>query len=442
MFTNVSTPSEAHEVVLDCLRAGIEAARPAALVERHLSLEESDFAGPILQVDSVTYELTAYDRIIVVGGGKGADTLAVAIEELLGEYLEEGVVVTETQTVSPDRISVQEGEHPTPGSGSVAGGRAVLDAAAGADEETLMLATVTGGASALLCAPVSGIDVEHVCAVTDGLLSAGASIHEINTVRRAISWVKGGGLASTAAPATVVGLYVSDVVGDDPGVIGSGPTVASDTTPADAVAVLDRYEVGAPEIRAVLTSDERGNDPPSAGIRPANTVENHVIGSNRDALEAIVERSRDAGYESIILSSTIEGEAADVGGVHAAIAREILTSGNPVEPPAVVLTGGETTVTVDGDGTGGPNLETALAAAVDLPEPAVFAAVDTDGSDGSTPAAGAIVDSNTVAGDDDARAALAANDSYAFLETQNALLETGSTGTNVNDVRVLAVPKP
>ncbi|MFP4626065.1 MAG: glycerate kinase type-2 family protein [Natronomonas sp.] len=428
--------TDAHELVLECLTVGIEAARPAAAVDRNLNFSDADATGPILEVNGTSYPLDRYHEVLVVGGGKGSDELAVALAELLGDYLDGGVVITDTQTTATEMISILEGEHPTPGSGSVAGGRAVLDAAVGADEETLVIATVTGGASALLCAPIPGIDVSSVRGVTDALLSSGASIDELNTVRRAISRIKGGKLASTAAPATVVGLYISDVVGDDPAVIGSGPTVSSDTTAADALAVLDRYEVNAPDVITVLTDTVRQH---AAGTD--ETADNFVIGSNRDALEAIVSHSRATGHNCRILSSTIEGEARVVGTVHAAIAREIAGAGAPVEPPAILLSGGETTVTVTGDGTGGPNLETALAAAIDFPTSAVFAAVDTDGHDGSTPAAGAIVDADTVDNPDAARDALAANDSYSYLYEQGTLLETGSTGTNVNDLRVLVVPK-
>lgn len=421
------TATPAHVLAVDCLEAGIEAARPEAALQRHCSVDDET-----LRVRETAYDLSTFDRILVVGGGKAADSLAAELEDLLGDRIDDGVVVTHEQTADPARVTVHEGEHPTPASGSVAGTRAVLDAAAAADERTLVLAAITGGGSALLCAPPAGLSVEDLQTVTDGLLRAGAPIDDINTVRRACSDIKGGGLAAAAGPATVVGLLVSDVVGDDPAVIASGPTVPAPTEPEEALAVLSAHGVEVPAVESWL------RDAP-AEPQPDVTVENHVIASGRDAIDAARSVAEQAGFEARLLSTRIEGEASDAGRFHAAIAAEIADSGAPVEPPAVLLSGGETTVTVTGDGTGGPNLECVLAAAEELPERAVFAAVDTDGSDGSTDAAGGMVDAETVTESAVAAAALADNDSYAFLEQRGALLRSGPTGTNVNDLRVLVV---
>jgi hydroxypyruvate reductase len=424
--------SPAHALALDCLAAGIEAGRPGRSIDRHCAVE-----GDVLRVREDEYDLSAYDDVVALGGGKAADALAAALESLLGDHLSGGVVVTHEPTAEPEHVTVLEGEHPEPGEGSVEGGRAVLERAADADERTLVLAAVTGGGSALLCAPAEGLSVADVRVVTGELLAAGASVAELNVVRRACSEIKGGGLAAAAAPATVVGLLVSDVVGDDPATVASGPTVPVETDPEAALAVLDRHGVTASTVRAWL----RDASPEPA---PDANVENNVIASGRDAVDAAREVAAERGYEPWVLSTSVEGEAREAGRFHAAVAREVADAGDPVEPPAVLLSGAETTVTVTGDGVGGPNLEFALAGGLELPDVAVLAAVDTDGSDGSTDAAGALVDAGTVGDDDasDARRALDDNDSYRCLADRDALLRTGETGTNVDDLRVVVVGRP
>lgn len=418
----------AHELALECLTAGIEAAQPERAVERHCALD-----GDSLRIKGAEYDLSEYDSILILGGGKGADDLAAAFETLLGDRVTDGVVVTNEQTADTERVTVRIGEHPTPGAGSVSGATAVLEAAAAADDRTLVIAAIAGGASALLCAPVDGLSVEDIQGVTDGLLSAGASIDEINVVRRACSKIKGGGLAAAAAPATVVGAIVSDVVGDDLSVIASGPTVPTKTDPAAALGVLDRYDLAVPAVREWLREAE-----PSEPA--AVEVDNHIVVSGRDAIDAARQTARDRDYATCVLSTRIEGESTAAGRFHAAIGAEAAASGDPVAPPAVILSGGETTVRVTGDGVGGPNQEFALAAASELPQSAVLGAVDTDGGDGSTDAAGALVDAQTVEDPDAARAALDDNDSYRFLDSKGRLLRTGVTGTNVNDLRVIVVP--
>ena len=426
--------SPAHELALDCLAAGIEAGRPDRAVARHCAVD-----GDALRVRDTEYDLSGFDEVVVLGGGKAADGLAAALETLLGDRLSGGVVVTHERTADPDRVTVREGGHPEPDGDSVDGASAVLECAAAADDSTLVLAAVTGGGSALLCAPAEGLSVEDLRAVTRETLDAGASIDEVNVVRRACSAIKGGGLAAAAAPATLVGLLVSDVVGDDPATIASGPTVPVETDPAAALAVLDRYDVAVSTVRAWL-------DDATPQQAPEVPVENHVIASARDAVDAARQVAVDRGYEPCVLSTRIEGEAREAGRFHAAVATEVASTGDPVEPPAVLLSGGETTVRVTGDGVGGPNLEFALAGALDLPEGAVLGAVDTDGSDGSTDAAGALVDAGTVDEDDAdtdvARRALAENDAYPFLDDRGALLRPGATGTNVDDLRVVVVERP
>jgi hydroxypyruvate reductase len=291
-------------------------------------------------------------------------------------------------------------------------------------------------------APVEGVPLDALRAVTDELLASGAAIDEINAVRKHLSTIKGGQLARTAAPARVVGLLFSDVVGDDTSVIASGPTVPDPTTYGDALAVLDRYDVSAPDpVRAHLERGAAGAVPETPGPDSGafDGVDTHVLANGTTALGAAAETATDRGYTPLVLSARMRGEARESATAHVAIAEECLASGQPVEPPAVLLSGGETTVTVRGDGTGGPNQEFALSAAIDLPGGAVLGSVDTDGLDGSTDAAGALVDADTVRDPDAARRALADNDAFPVLDERGALLVTGETGTNVNDLRALAV---
>jgi hydroxypyruvate reductase len=278
--------------------------------------------------------------------------------------------------------------------------------------------------------------------VTESLLSAGAPIEAVNAVRKHCSAIKGGQLARAAAPATVVTLLFSDVVGDDPAVIASGPTVPDPTTFADARQVLDEYGVEAPD--AVRERIERGvagevTETPDADDPIFEGTSVHVLANGRTAIDAARDRAREAGVTPLVLAAGIEGEARAVARTHAAVARESTETGDPVAPPAVVLSGGETTVTVEGDGRGGPNCEFALSAARFLPDDSVLAAVDTDGRDGASGAAGALVDAGTGADGAAAGRALADNDAATYLDERDALLRTGQTGTNVNDLHVLVV---
>ena len=413
------------DVAVDCLAAGIEAAQPARAVDRHCSLD-----GETLRIRDTEYDLSRFESVRVLGGGKAADGLAAALSDLLGGV--DGAVVTDERAADPGAVTVHEGEHPTPGEGSADGTAAVLERAEAAGEGTLVLAAVTGGGSALLCAPAAGLEAADVATVTEELLAAGAPIGAINTVRRACSAVKGGSLAAAAVPATVVGVLVSDVVGDDPAVVASGPTVPRATDPEAVLSVLDEYDVEAPAVREWLADAS----PESA---PDVDADAHVVASGRDAVEAAREAAADRGYTPCPLSTRIEGEAGEAGQFHAAVAGEVAATGSPVEPPAVLLSGGETTVTVDGDGIGGPNLEFVVGAGIDLPASAVVGAVDTDGSDGGTDAAGAVC--GPIEDAAAARAALSNDDSLPFLEDRGALLRSGPTGTNVDDLRVVVVGK-
>lgn len=429
MFEDIPTPTEAHALALTCCRAGIAACLPARAVGRHISVEDET----VIDIAGTTYDLTEYDQHLILGGGKAADTLTQALLDQCNLSDITGTIVTTAPATSIDAIEVFTGSHPVPGDANLAGTRTILAMAENADSDTVIFVPLTGGASALLCAPAQGLTLAAIQAVTDRLLTAGAPIEELNSVRQMLSRIKGGGLARAAHPATVIGILMSDVVGDDPSIIGSGPTVPTEQTAEKARDILSRYGCTDTAAYSWLTSQNIAASGPTS-------VTNHVITTNRDALEAARREATDAGYSTCLLSSEIEGEARAVGRIHAAIAREIRQTGNPIDRPAVILSGGETTVTVTGSGTGGPNLETALAALPGLPPDAVFASIDTDGSDGSTPAAGALVDTTMCPDSSRIESALAENDSYTLLAEHDGLLVSGSTGTNVNDLRVLVLP--
>jgi len=431
--------TEGRDTALACVEAGIRAAHPRSVVRDAVSR-----SGDTLTVLGDEYDLREYAEVVVVGGGNAAGHVAAALEAVLGERLDRGAVVTDDPT-STECVEVLPGDHPVPSERGVRGARTVLDLAASATEDTLVLAVITGGGSALLPAPAGEVTLADLQATTDELLASGATIHEINAVRKHLSALKGGRLARAAAPGTVAGLLLSDVNGDDPSVIGSGPTAPDDSTFSDAVAVLDAYDVAVPErvdARLRRGADRAVAESPASGDPAFDRVTNYVLANGFTALDAAREVAAERGYDAMILSSSVRGEAREAAKTHVAVAEEVLATGNPVSAPAVVLSGGETTVTVRGDGEGGPNQEFAASAATELNAGGVtLAAVDTDGIDGATDAAGAVIDADTV-GDgegDAARAALADNDVTPFLRERDALVRTGATGTNVNDLRVLVV---
>jgi hydroxypyruvate reductase len=436
MEFDVATPTDRHELALDCVQAGIEAARPQRVVHRDVGVEDET-----LVVAGTRYDLAQFDRILVVGGGKAAAGVADALEDVLGGHIDAGAVVT-SDPGDGGRIDHLPGDHPVPSRRGVESANRVRDLVAGADDRTLVLAVVTGGASALMPAPVESVPLTDLRATTEALLESGADISELNAVRKHLSTLKGGGLARLAAPATVVSLVFSDVVGNDLGVVASGPTAPDATTFDDAVSVLDRYDLTVPEsVREYLAGGVRGAHPetPKPGEPVFDRASAHVLADGFTALAAARDAARRRGYDACVLSSRIRGEAREAAKSHVAVGEEILATGNPVDAPAVVLAGGETTVTVRDDGVGGPNLEFALSAALELRGDAVLASVDTDGRDGGTEVAGALVDAETVADVAAARDALRRNDAARYLDSRRALVRTGPTGTNVNDLRALVV---
>jgi glycerate 2-kinase len=439
MIENRAALSESrpHDVALDCIEAGIRRVLPERVVAESVRLDGDQFT-----VAGDAYDLAAYEEVVVVGGGKAAGHLAAALEDLLGERIRTGVVVTDAPATT-ERIEQVEARHPVPDEAGRAGAEAVNDLVTQCGEASLVVALVAGGASALLPAPAGDIDLAALQTVTDRLVRSGATIGEINAVRKHLSALKGGQLAAAANPATVVGLVVSDVVGNRLPVIASGPLSADDSTYAAARSVLDRYDIDPPaSVRDRLAAGVAGAVPetPTAGDAAFDRVSLHVVADGLQALDAAADAAAERGFEPLVLSSRVRGEAREAARTHVGIAAEIAATGTPVDPPAIVLTGGETTVTVTGDGEGGPNQEFALAGALDLDQAGVcLAAVDTDGRDGPTDVAGAIVTAADGEPADAARDALRRNDAGSLLAERGALIETGPTGTNVNDLRVLVV---
>ena len=376
-------------------------------------------------------------NIYVVGAGKAGASMAKAAERVLGSRITAGFVnVKDSHAVKPRRIELHESGHPEPDARGMAGAERIAAIATSAERGDLVLCLISGGASALMPLPAPPVTLEEKRAVTRMLLAAGADIHEFNTVRKHLSRIKGGRLAQLAAPARVETLALSDVVGDDLDVIGSGPTAPDSSTLGDAREVLERYGMWkrAPRsVRARLMEDEA--ETPKPGDALFRNVRNCVIGSNRIALEAASRKARVLGYRTQTLSSEIVGETRDVARMHAAILREAARR----RGPQCIVSGGETTVTIRGKGKGGRNQEFALAAAIDIAglENAVVFSAGTDGSDGPTDAAGAIADGDTLARGPDARAFLNNTDSYHYFEALGDLIKTGPTHTNVMDVHIM-----
>lgn len=417
------TGPEAKTLLQEAFGRALAAADPAIVLPRHLPAPPEG-------------------RLVVVGAGKAAAKMAQVTATFYAERYPDaalgGLVVTRYgHGVPTEKIRVMEASHPVPDAAGVEATNGILELARSLTEHDLLLCLISGGASALLCAP-EGVTLGEKAALTQALLRSGADIFEMNTVRKHLSSVKGGGLARAAFPARVVSLILSDVAGDDLSTIASGPTVPDPGTFAEARAVLQRYGL---ELPARLTRN--APETPKPGDPIFDRVENRLIASAQGSLEAAAVFFREQGVTPLILSESVTGEAREVAKVHAAVARQIRQHGQPLRPPCVLLSGGETTVTVRGTGRGGRNAEFALSLAVELNGlGGVYAlAADTDGIDGSEDAAGAMVTPETLAGlgRGGAKGYLETNDAYSFFERVGGLVRTGPTLTNVNDVRFVLV---
>jgi len=430
----------AHQI----FRAALQAADPEQAVLRYLHTD-----GKTLTAARRSYRLSQFDRIQVIGAGKASAAMAHAVERVLGRRIIGGAInvkghapvrgakpLREASKARLRNIAVTEAGHPIPDARGLEGTRRIMEIARAAGSRDLLICVISGGASALMPAPRPPVTLAQVQEITAQLLARGATIHEINAVRKHISQISGGELARLARPATVIALILSDVIGDDLDVIGSGPTVPDRATVADAARISEKYSISA------LPFEET----PKPGDPAFQKVQNVIVGGNRQAMEAAARQARLLGYRTLLLSTFIEGETREIASMHAAIVKEILASGHPVRRPACILSGGETTVTLGGNGLGGRNQEFVLAAATALDGfgPVTIFSAGTDGTDGPTDAAGAVADADTITkarahGLDPCRF-LAENDSYHFFDKLNGLVKTGSTGTNVMDVRVLLVP--
>jgi glycerate 2-kinase len=437
---------EARKTALLLLETAISAVDPRQLLRSRVTLRNAT-----LTIDDLQLHLTDYRRIIVVGGGKASGAMAESLEDLLGPRIDAGLInVPEgSSRLRKDRIiEVNEAGHPIPTEQGQRGVTRILDLLKTVDEATLVIFLLSGGGSALLPSPPPGVTLDEQKQVTNLLLKCGATINEINVVRKHVSRIKGGRLAVASYPATLLCLILSDVIGDPLSSIASGPTVPDPSTYADAIHVLQRYgiwEDTPPAVRLLLDEGVRGRreESPKPGDPRFAKVRNVVLGNNAVALEAAARQATALGFTPLLLSSYVSGEARHVGTVFAAIARELMVRDNPVPKPAVLLAGGETTVTVTGTGRGGRNGELALNASLGLAglDGVALASVGTDGIDGVSDSAGAIVDGFTL---ERARALdlnpldyLQNNDSHHFFHPLKDLLYTGPTGTNVNDLLIV-----
>jgi glycerate 2-kinase len=439
------------EVIVAVQQAALAAVEPGAAVRRQVQRQ-----GERLVIGGRTYDLATVERIWVVGGGKAAVAMVAALYDILGERLTGGLVVTKYgyagsrpgSRLATGPVEIVEAGHPVPDEAGVCATRRMADLLAGATERDLALAVISGGGSALMTLPAAGLSLADLQGTTDLLLRSGASIVELNAVRKHLSQIKGGEMARLAGQARVAALILSDVVGDPLDAIASGPLSPDPTTFADAWAVLEWYGLVERVPRAVRERLRAGGvghlpDTPKPGAALFERVHTLIVGSNRLAAEAAVEAARARGLNALLLSTFVEGEARQVARVAAALAREVAGYDRPARRPACLVWGGETTVTVRGEGKGGRNQELALAASLAMEgvEGVILVALGTDGTDGPTNAAGAVATGETVArarslGLDPA-AHLADNDAYPFFDALGDLIRTGPTGTNVNDLMFL-----
>jgi len=424
--------------------AGLKAVDPYEATRNHLTRQ-----GDHLVIAGKKYPLRNFNHIYVIGAGKAGASMALAMEEILEGELAEGLVIVKYGHLADlKKVRLIEAGHPVPDEAGFKGAQALTKMAEGFGEKDLVFCLISGGGSALLPLPVSGVSLKEKQDTTRLLLQCGASIHEINTIRKHLSRIKGGGLARIAHPSTLVSLMLSDVIGNDLDVIASGCTVADRSTFEDCKRILNKYHLAPVIPDSVRTHLQEGfegkkEETPKPDDPVFRKTTNIVIGSNMQCLEAAEKKAQERGFNTLILSSFVEGETKEVARVHGAILKEIVNSGRPIPLPACIISGGETTVTIQGQGKGGRNQEFVLACGIDIAEwsgTSVFSA-GTDGTDGPTDAAGAYADWRMVDKAEslglDPHHYLENNDSYHFFEKLDDLVTTGPTNTNVMDIRLL-----
>ena len=427
-------------------KKGLQAVEPRTAIKKYCRLE-----GNRLFIGDKVYNLSKYRKLFIIGAGKASASMAASIEDILGERITKGIInVKYKHVVHLDRIKLIEAGHPVPDKNGQNGASAILELALSAEKNDLVVCLISGGGSALLPLPYEGLTLKDKQKTIKELLSCGASIHEINAIRKHTSMIKGGRLAQAIYPATLVSLILSDVVGDDLEVIASGPTVQDSSTFSDCIKIIKKYNITKKLPATIVNHLKAGAsgkvpESPKSGDPVFEKTYNLIIGSNIEAILAAKQKAESLGYNTIVLSSLIEGDTRQVAHIHGAIAREITKTGNPIPPPACILSGGETTVTLKGKGLGGRNQEFSLAAAIDIAanENTVVLCAGTDGTDGPTDAAGALADNNTfkraVSIGLDPYKFLENNDSYHFFKKLDDLLITGPTNTNVMDLRIIIV---
>ena len=438
---------ERRSTVLQVLEAALEAVDPARAVLHHVSLE-----GDQLRLADQTIDLSAVDRILVTGAGKAGALMSQALETILGDRIAAGLVVVKDGHQAPTEIiEICEARHPVPNAAGVTAGRRILELLADTTERDLVINLLSGGGSALLVAPAAGLTLADLQAMTASLLGAGATINEINCLRKHCSLVKGGQLARSIHPARFATLAVSDVIGSPLDVIASGPTVPDSGDWQETRSIVEKFQLmpslPAP-IRARLEAGWRGElpDTPNADDPLFKGNPTLVVADNRTAMAAAETRARALGLNTVWMSSYVEGEAAEVAKVLCGFGREVAGYGLPVPAPACLLFGGETTVTLgDDSGEGGRNQELALAAAFELADQpgTVLASLATDGTDGPTDSAGALADAGSLrrgmAAGLNPRRHLTGHNAYPWLTAAGDMLVTGPTMTNVNDLMALFV---
>ncbi|NOQ40938.1 MAG: DUF4147 domain-containing protein [Desulfuromusa sp.] len=435
-----------HRHAVDIFQAGLRAVAPGAAIKKFCQLD-----GEILTVAGQNYDLKLFDKIFVLGAGKAGASMAKAIEEIVGDRITEGLITVKYDHLEELKIiKIQEAGHPVPDQNGLDGAQAIYQFAASADDKTLVICLISGGGSALLPLPVTGVSLEDKQETTRTLLACGATIHEINAIRKHLSVIKGGGLARAVYPATLITLILSDVIGDDLDSIASGPCVPDSKTFADCKTIFKKYSITKKIPSSVLSHIESGiagnvAETPKAGQEFFKKTQNVIVASNFNALLKAKEKADELGYNTLLLSSMLEGETRDVAANHIAIAREIQLHGYPLQPPACLLSGGETTVRIQGTGKGGRSQEFTLAAAIKMAgmENVTVLCAGTDGSDGPTDAAGALADEKTLqraqAISINPQKYLDNNDSYHFFDKLDDLYKIGPTNTNVMDLRIILV---
>jgi len=431
---------------VEIFQAGLSAVAPGTAIKKYCVR-----AGDIFSVDGTSYDLNSYGRVLVLGAGKAGASMAGAIEDLLLDKIDEGLIVVKYDHLQPlHKIKTMEAAHPVPDENGCTGAKALYDLAAGADENTLIICLISGGGSALMPYPVEEVSLADKQQTTELLLGCGADIHEINAVRKHLSLIKGGGLARAAFPATMICLILSDVVGDDLDSIASGPCVPDTTSFSDCCAIFAKYgleESVTTSVREYIERGTKGLVGEKSGIQESvfDRITTTIVACNYEALECSKKKAMELGYNTLLLSSQIEGETKDVAAFHMALAKEIVDNNEPVARPACLISGGETTVTIKGSGKGGRNQEFVLAAGLQLKnmENVTVFSAGTDGTDGPTDAAGAIMDKATLARagelDLSIQDVLDTNDSYHYFEATDDLYKTGPTNTNVMDIRIILI---